>query len=121
MDIKRRWIAALLAGALVPAAHASEDASTGCVDLGSDREIVRAGSSDAFLLRDGDAHYIVSLRSGCGSLATASRIEIQTGGDSNRLCAKGSKVQTNRAICQVAKVESIDAATFAQRKKRATR
>ena len=53
MDIKRRWIAALFAGVLIPAAHASEDTFSGCVDLGADREIVRSGSSEAFLLRNG--------------------------------------------------------------------
>lgn len=122
MDIiKRRWIAVLLAGTLAPAAYATENALTDCVDLGNDREIVRSGSSEAFLLRDGDSHYVVSLRGSCGSLTTASKIEIQTNGAGNRLCAKGSKVQTNRAICQVASVETIDAEQFAQRKKRASR
>lgn len=121
MDIKRRWIAALLTGILVPAAHASEDALTDCVDLGNDQEIVRSGGSEAFLLRDGDTHYLVSLRGSCGSLPTASKIEIQTDGTSNRLCAKGSKVLTNKSICQIAKIETIDAAQFAQRKKRASR
>jgi hypothetical protein len=122
MDItkKRRWIAVLLAGTLAPAAYASENALTDCVDLGDDREIVRSGSSESFLLRDGDTHYLVSLRGGCG-LTTASKIEIKTDGAGNRLCATGSKVQTNRAICQVAGVETIGAEQFAQRKKRAAR
>ena len=121
MDIKRRWIAALFAGVLIPAAHASEDTFSGCVDLGADREIVRSGSSEAFLLRNGETYYVVSLRGSCGSLATASKIEINTEGASNRLCAMGSKVRTNQTICQVAKVETINAGQFAQRKKRASR
>ncbi len=121
MDIKRRWIAVLLAGTLAPAAYATENALTDCVDLGNDREVVRSGGSENFLLRDGDAHYVVSLRGSCGSLATASKIEIHTDGDSNRLCARGSKVRTDQAVCQVGKVETIDAGQFAQRKKRASR
>lgn len=121
MDIKRLCIAALFAGTASAAVAAENTLLTDCVDLGADQEIVRAGGSQNFLLRDGDSHYLVSLRNDCGSLATTSRIAITTNGTSDRLCAKGSKIKTSRDICQISKVESIDAEQFAARKKRASR
>jgi hypothetical protein len=121
MNIKRISFAALLAGVAFAANAAENTQLTDCVDLGSNQEIVRSGGAQSMLLRDGDAHYLVGFRGDCGSISTASSIEIGTAGTSNRLCPKGTKVKTKRAICNVAKVELIDAEQFASLKKRATR
>ena len=114
--------AALLAGATF-AASAKEDASllTACVDLGSNQEIVRNGSPGKFLLRDGDAHYLVDLRGTCSSITTSPTLTISTDGTVNRLCPEGSKVKTKRDICGVESVRSIDPDEFADRSKRASR
>lgn len=121
MNAKRPFAALLLAGAAF-AAHAADSAPiTGCVDLGGHQEIIRAGSVQSMLLRNDDAYYRLGFRRDCSSLATASSIEISTGGAANRLCPEGSKVKTNRATCPVATVESIDAEQYATLKKRASR
>jgi hypothetical protein len=121
MNIKRISFAALLAGIAFAANAAENTQLTDCVDLGSNQEIVRSGGAQSMLLRDGDAHYLVGFRGDCGSLATASSIEIDTDGTANRLCPKGTKVKTRRSVCNVAKVEVIDAEQFASRKRRSSR
>ncbi|KAF1722731.1 hypothetical protein SAMN06296416_101615 [Pseudoxanthomonas wuyuanensis] len=92
-----------------------------CVALGNHQQIVRAGSSEQFYLKDGDNHYRIGLGRGCGSLAIASKIELSTDGNANRLCPSGSKVKTNREICRVDQVTTISAEDFARRQARANR
>ena len=121
MSIKPLIIAALAAGIAFSASAAQNTPLVDCVDLGGNQEIVRGGAGQSFLVRDGDDHYLVGFRGECSSLATASKIEILTDGAANRLCASGTKVKTNRATCQVGKVETIDAEQFAARKKRVSR
>ncbi|WP_372013658.1 hypothetical protein [Pseudoxanthomonas sp. 10H] len=118
---KRICLAALIAGTAFAANAADTTALTDCVDLSANQEIVRGGGAQSMLLRDGDSHYRVGFRGDCSSLSTASSIEIDTDGTTNRLCPKGTRVKTNRSTCSVGKVESIDAEQFATLKKRATR
>ena len=112
---------ALLASAF--AANAASPASSleGCVDLAAGHEIVRAGSTQSFLLRDGDDHYRVLLRNECGSLPSASRVTILSDGTAGRLCASGARIKTDRDTCMVRGVEAIGAEEFASAKRRARR
>ncbi|AKC88017.1 hypothetical protein [Pseudoxanthomonas suwonensis] len=121
MNIKRLCVAVLFAGAAF-AAHAADNATlTDCVDLGSDQEIVRGGSTSNFLLRDGDSHYRVGLVRSCDALPIASSVEITSNGTHDRLCPRDSTVKTNRGSCDVGDVETLDAEQFAKLKRRARR
>jgi len=121
MNAKRLCTALLLAGSAFSAAAAEKAPISQCVDLGKNQEIVRSGGGQNFLLRDGDAHYLVTFRDGCSSLATTPSLSIVTGESSNRLCPEGTVVKTKRDNCTVAKVETIGADEYASRKRRASR
>jgi len=117
MNTKRLILTALSVGAAF-AAHASDGTPlTGCVELDGNKEIIRSGGSQNFLVSEGDAHYLLKFRGECGSLTTASRIEISTDGTADRLCAKDTRVKTDRQTCQVSKVELLDTAQFAAHKR----
>lgn len=118
----RRFTPALLAFALalLPSAAFAGEALADCVELGNDREIVRPGGQQ-FLLRDGTNHYRVSLLRSCDSLSIASRIDISTDDQANRLCPADTRIRTDRDTCRVASVETMTAEEFAKRKKRAAR
>lgn len=118
MDTKR-LLAAVLLAASVSAVHATgnDEASrlTTCLDLGPDRDVARTGNNSSFVLRDGDRHYLVSLRGTCNSMASARSVSIRAGGVDNRLCPKGTTVQTRYDICSVKQVEQIEPAHTAAR------
>ena len=114
--------ACLLAAAALTAQAAPPPASTpitDCVDLGADRQIAR-GDNNKFFVRDGEANYRVSFQSSCGSISYAPRIWISTDGTDNRLCPQGTRVNTGKDACRVAKVDSITPEEF-DRKARAAR
>lgn len=123
MKILLSLAAASLSLALVAGNALAADGSNlaECVDLGNHQQIVRAGGSEQFFLKDGDSHYRIGTGRGCGSLAIASKIEISTDGTANRLCPTGSKVETNREICRVDQVTTISAEDFARRQARSRR
>ena len=112
-------LAAALCGTALTA-HAAENAPlAGCVDLGSDKEVVRAGSTRSMLLRNADSHYLLTFRDDCGSLPMTSTIRIIGDGTEDRLCPGATTVQTRREDCAVSSIETLDAKQFASRKRRA--
>jgi hypothetical protein len=110
-----------LALAIAPSAAFAGEAITDCVELGSDQEIVRAGGSQQFLLRNGSDHYRVSFAHGCDSIRTTPRIDISAEDQANRLCPTGTRVKTSRDTCRVASVEIMTNEEFVKQKKRASR
>ncbi len=118
MNTKPFLLAALFFGGSLGASAAENAPLTGCVDLGADQEIVRAGGSRSMLVRDADQHYLVTFRDDCGSLAMTSSVRIVSEGSEGRLCPTGSVVKTKRDNCVVRGVETIDAEQFTNRKRR---
>ncbi len=100
------------------AVAAPKPAIDSCVELASDHRVVRPGGSDQFLLRSGNDHYKVSLGSGCGGLAVASRLIVSTDGRQGRLCPAGSQLETGRDRCDVRQVVPIEAAEFERQQRR---
>jgi hypothetical protein len=123
MNTFARGTAALLLCACAPFAAAKDagDSIADCVTIGEGHQILRTGSSQSIMLKDGDSHYQVSLQNTCGSLAIASRIDFATDGQANRLCPAGSVLKTNHDSCRVSKVTSVSAEEFATRQRRARR
>ncbi len=122
MNILRLCMTAALSASAFAASAAEPGVPlAGCTDLAAGHEVVRAGGAQSFLVRDGDAHYKVSLRGECGSLQTASRLTIVSEGTEGRLCPAGTRIRTDRATCDVAKVETLSADAFASAKRRARR
>ncbi|GAB3504872.1 hypothetical protein [Pseudoxanthomonas daejeonensis] len=107
MDTKRFLAAAFLAGIAFAATANEAPALTTCIDLGPDRDITRHGSTSSFSLRDGESYYHVELRGACHSLASARSVSIRSQGVDNRVCPKGTRVQTRYDICQVKRIEAI--------------
>lgn len=99
------------------AASSKDQALGDCVTLGAGKEIVRAGNGQQFFLKDGDSHYRIAFKNSCSSIVTASKLEISTDGETNRLCPQGTQVRTKRDTCKVGEVERIDADEFANRKR----
>ncbi len=119
MNAKTLLAATLLCAAALAADAAVAAPLSDCVELGADKEIVRAGSTRSMLLRDSDSHYKLTFRGDCGSLPLTSTIRISAEGTENRLCPTQTLVRTKREDCQVGSVETIDAQEFANRKRRA--
>lgn len=111
------------AAAATPAATASADNTTfsDCVDLGADHGAFRYGNQ-ALLVSDGDAHYKLSFgATGCDALMTSATVDIDTNGQSNRLCPEGSRVVGRTQSCAVHGVKRLtpDEYTAYQRRARA--
>ena len=123
MNTSIRGAAALLFCVYAPFAAAKDagEPITDCVTIGQDHQILRTGGPQSVLLKDGDSHYRVSLQNTCDSLAIASRIEIASEGQANRLCPTGSVLKTNRDSCRVSKVTTISAEEFAIKQRRMRR
>ncbi|HZF96675.1 MAG TPA: hypothetical protein VEY92_00235 [Pseudoxanthomonas sp.] len=123
MNTFARGAAALLFCVYAPFAAAKDTGEpiTDCVTIGQDHQILRTGGPQSILLKDGDSHYRVSLQNTCDSLAIASRIDITTEGQANRLCPAGSVLETNRDSCRVSKVATISAEEFATKQRRVRR
>ena len=121
MNVRPVLTLALLGLASFASNASASESATECVDLGSDQEIVRAGSGQQIFLRDGQAHYRISFARACDSIQLTPSIKISTDGQDNRLCPSGTKVRTKQANCAVDAVELISAEEFAKRKKRSSR
>lgn len=119
--MKTRFLAAAALLCSMPfASHAADGtdaAISECVTLGSGKQIVRSDNGEHFLLKHGDAHYRVIFHGKCDSIAYTSKLEISTAGEPDQLCPAGTKVRTSHALCDVGKVERIEAGEFASRKR----
>ena len=60
----------------------------------------------------GDAHYRLGFGGSCDALMRSSIVQVATGGEKNRLCAKGSTVTSRSAYCAVRSVDRIDAEDY---------
>ena len=107
----------LLAACSASAVAAEPVPVEGCVELSDSHQGMRYGSK-YLLVKDGDAHYRVGFGRSCTALVMASNVTIKTDGQSNRLCATGTKVASKQARCDVRTVEAIDAETFERYKRR---
>lgn len=117
MNVRPVLTLALLGLASIASAASASESATECVDLGSDQEIVRAGSGQQIFLRDGQTHYRIGFARACDSIQMTPSLKIITEGQENRLCPSGTKVRTKQANCAVSAVEVISAEEFAKRKK----
>lgn len=121
MNVRPAFSLALLGLASIAFTASASESVNECVDLGSDQEIVRAGSGQQIFLRDGQTHYRIGFARTCNSIQVTSSIKIRAEGQENRLCPSGTKVITREANCDVSVVEPISAEEFTKRKKRASR
>jgi len=115
--MKSAFFPAALCLALATGAASARDAGSaldGCVELGSGHSIVRQNDQQ-FFLKNGEQHYRVALSGACNGLSIASRIQISSDGEENRLCPTGSKIKTNRDTCRIGEVTLVDADEFARR------
>jgi len=121
MNVRPALSLALTGLAFIAFTASASESATECVDLGSNQEILRAGSGQQIFLRDGQTHYRIGFARTCDSIQTTSSLTISTDGQENRLCPSGTKVRTKEANCAVNAVEVISAEEFAKRKKRGSR
>lgn len=121
MNVRPALSLALLSLASFAFTASASESATECVDLGSDQEIVRAGSGQQIFLRDGQTHYRIGFARACDSIQMTSSVKISTDGQENRLCPSGTKVRTKEANCAVNALEVISAEEFDKRKKRGSR
>lgn len=121
MKIHFHLATALILGACISSSQAAEQDTplADCVALGDQQEIIRASGGSKFFLKDGDNHYGVAFRHSCDSILTTSKVEISTAGEVNRLCPQGTRVKTDRGVCDVDEIQQISPDEFARRKKRA--
>lgn len=118
MKTRNLCIALVLAGFAFAADAAGKAPLAQCVDLGANQEVARSKGGQSLVLRDGDSHYLVTLRGTCGALAITPTLTVLAEGTENRICPEGTLVRTRRGECRVQKVETIDAGEFAARKRR---
>jgi len=121
MNVRPLFSLALLGLATLAFNASASESATECVDLGSNQEIVRAGSGQQIFLRDGQTHYRIGFARACDSIQMTPSLKISTDGQDNRLCPSGTKVRTKQANCAVNAVEIISAEEFAKRKKLGSR
>ncbi|HDS1102488.1 MULTISPECIES: hypothetical protein [Stenotrophomonas] len=108
--------ASLLSAASAQAADAPAAATTACIQLGSDQQMVRAGVTRDVLLRNGQDHYVVHFQRDCTAAARSRTLSFATEGQQNLLCSDGrSTLRTDTERCAVARVEHIDPASFARK------
>ncbi|MBP6797583.1 MAG: hypothetical protein KA124_05760 [Luteimonas sp.] len=100
----------ILAGHLIPVDAKAKEAEplTDCVSLSDAHQGTRFGSQ-YLLLKDGDAHYRLGFGGSCDALMRSSIVQVATGGEKNRLCAKGTTVTSRSSYCTVRSVEKVDA------------
>lgn len=112
-------LAASAASLAVTPAHAADPPSASasdCLQLGSDQQLVRGGASSNVLLRNGQDHYVVHFQNDCSAAARSRKLSFVTEGEQGRLCASGrSDLLTDSGRCKVARIETIDEATFKQK------
>lgn len=103
----------ILAGHLIPVDAGAKEPEplTDCVSLSDAHQGTRSGSQ-YLLLKDGDAHYRVGFGGSRDALMRSSIVQVATGGEKNRLCAKGSTVTSRSAYCAVRSVDRIDAEDY---------
>ncbi len=103
----------ILAGHLIPVDVEAKEAEplTDCVSLSDAHQGTRFGSQ-YLLLKDGDAHYRLGFGGSCDALVRSSILQVATGGEKNRLCAKGTSVTSRSNHCTVRSVERIEADVY---------
>ena len=103
----------IFAGHLIPVDAKAKEAEplTDCVSLSDAHQGPRFGSQ-YLLLKDGDAHYRLGFGGSCDALMRSSIVQVATGGEKNRLCAKGTTVTSRSAYCAVRSVDRIDAEDY---------
>lgn len=120
MKTRFRVAAALLLCSSTFVSHAADDKDAeinDCVTLGAGKQIVRTDNGEYFLIKHGEGHCRDVFPGKCDSIAYTSKLEISTGGEPDQLCPEGTKVRTSHAICDVGRVERIEADEFASRKR----
>ncbi|MCA0325099.1 MAG: hypothetical protein LCH89_05795 [Proteobacteria bacterium] len=103
----------ILAGHLLPVDAKASQPLANCVQLSNAHEGTRSGTQ-YLLLKDGDTHYRVGFGGSCDALARSSIVQVATGREKNKLCAKGSNVSSRTDFCPVRSVETIDADEYAR-------
>ena len=105
--------AALLATAALPAVAAADgEPLADCVQLSDGHKGSRAAGNTQLLLKDGRSHYRVSFEGRCNTLARNRAVFIETAGEHNRLCPRGTMVTAQADSCSASAVERIDAQTY---------
>ena len=89
-----------------------------CVQLGDSHEAVRF-AKQYLLIKDTDAYYRVSFNGDCEALGVSSQVNISTDRQPNRLCPAKTRVESARDVCNVRRVDRIDAAGYQHYQKRA--
>lgn len=110
---------ACFAGTASAQTATASDAGSDCIPLSSDQQLVRKGADRSILLRNGSDHYIVHFVSSCSSAAYSKKLDFVTRGNEGQLCGgRASKLRTDSASCDVAKLEPITAEAFEARARR---
>lgn len=118
---------ALAASALLAPSAQAADApaaagATDCITLGSDQQLVRAGAARNVLLRNGQDHYLVHFEDDCSKASYSRKLTFITDGQPGQVCSAGrTELRTDNGRCTVARVESIDEATFKQKVRQRSR
>lgn len=110
---------ALSAGAVLASPVLAAD---DCLQLGSDQQLVRAGTSTNVLLRNGQDHYVVHFAADCAKASYSRKLTFTTDGKEGQLCGAGrSELRTDNGVCMVSRIEPIDAGEFKRKARQRSR